>query len=167
MFARQMPTVKSEVDFNKVIADTLDLLQSRLKQSNIRLETELNPKIPLLFADPSQITQMITNLTVNALQAMPQGGTIKISTYFDKDNTILIVSDSGIGIEEDQLEKIFLPFYSTKPVGVGTGLGLSVVHGIITSHNGTVKVTSKPGKGSTFVVTLPAKSRNNKGVADE
>jgi two-component system NtrC family sensor kinase len=158
LFARQMPTRKSKVNLNKIITDTLDLLKSRLEQGKVKLETDLDPSLPMIDADPSQMTQMVTNLSVNAMQAMPQGGRIEISTKSGKNAIVLTVKDTGSGIEEELLEKIFLPFFTTKPIGVGTGLGLSVVHGIITSHNGTIEVQSKAGKGSTFTVTLPFKA---------
>lgn len=158
LFARQMPTQMQDVSLNKVVADTLDLLTSRLEQGRIRLTLELGDNLPELKADSSQLTQMVTNLCVNALQAMPQGGKLNVSTQFKDDKVILEVSDTGTGISKADLEKIFLPFYTTKPVGVGTGLGLSVVHGIIDSHRGSIKVSSKPGKGSKFTVILPVQN---------
>lgn len=157
LFARQMPTQKSEVNLNKVILDTLDLLKSRLEQGKVKQILELSPELPLLIADPSQMTQMVTNLCVNAMQAMLNGGNLKINTHTDNGCIVMDINDNGIGMDEEQIKKIFLPFYTTKPVGVGTGLGLSVIHGIITSHYGTIDVQSKPGKGSTFTVRLPLK----------
>jgi signal transduction histidine kinase len=159
LFARQMPTQMSEVNLNKVITDTLDLLKSRLEQGKVKQLLELSPDLPMLKADPSQMTQMVTNLCVNAMQAMVNGGNLKIITRMEHDNIIMDVSDNGIGMDEEQITKIFLPFYTTKPVGIGTGLGLSVIHGIITSHNGTIDVQSKLGKGSTFTVKLPLKAK--------
>jgi len=164
LFARQMPTIKSKVDLNKVITDTLDLLKSRVDQSKVILNMDLCSDLPLIEADPSQMTQVITNLCVNALQAMPQGGILDISTSISKEKVILGISDSGIGIKEEQRDKIFMPFYTTKPVGIGTGLGLSVVHGIVTSHNGTIAVHSKAGNGSQFVVSFPVKTERRQKV---
>ncbi len=155
LFARQMPTQMQEVSLNKVVTDTLDLLKSRLEQGKVQLIPELGDNLPLLRADASQLTQMVTNLCVNALQAMPQGGKLTVTTSLQKGKVILEVIDTGCGISKAELEKIFLPFYTTKPVGIGTGLGLSVVHGIVDSHQGSIKVNSKPGRGSRFTVSLP------------
>lgn len=155
LFARQLPTRMSGISLNKVIIDTLDLLKSRLEQGSVVVQTELQPDLPELTADPSQMTQVITNLSVNALQAMPDGGKLSIKTSLREQHIYLEISDTGIGMDAETRAKIFLPFFSTKPVGIGTGLGLSVVHGIITSHNGTIEVHSEPDKGSSFVVTLP------------
>ncbi len=162
LFARQMPTQKSEVSLNKVITDTLDLLKSRLEQGRVILQTELSPELPSFLADASQLSQVVTNLCVNALQAMPQGGKLLVSTSYQNGIIQLEVTDSGNGIPSEELDKIFLPFYTTKPVGVGTGLGLSVVHGIIDSHQGNIAVQSKPGKGTRFTVSLPAKPKSER-----
>jgi signal transduction histidine kinase len=155
LFARQMPTQKSGISLNKIILDTLDLLKSRLEQWNVSVITDLQPDLPELTADPSQMTQVITNLCVNALQAMPEGGSLHLTTSVQKKSICLEVTDTGTGMDAETRSKIFLPFFTTKPVGIGTGLGLSVVHGIITSHHGKIDVFSEPGKGSRFVVTLP------------
>jgi len=155
MFARQMPAMMSKIQINKVITDALDLLKSRLEQGKVNIILDLAADLPAITADPSQITQLVTNLAVNAMQAMPKGGNLTISTALNDKDIILRISDTGIGMAEDILNKIFLPFYTTKPVGIGTGLGLSVIHGIVTSHNGTIDVTSSVGIGSTFTVTLP------------
>jgi len=157
LFARQMPTRLSRVSLNKVIADTLDLLKSRLEYGKVQTFTDLQPDLPELEADPSQLTQLVTNLCVNALQAMPEGGKLNLKTALEQDKIVLQVSDTGVGIAPEEQAKIFLPFYTTKPVGEGTGLGLSVVHGIVESHQGTISVQSKPGRGSRFCVILPVR----------
>lgn len=94
------------------------------------------------------------NLAVNAMQAMPDGGVLTLSTKEVQGNISFSVSDTGIGMTKDVMAKIFMPFYTTKDIDQGTGLGLSVVHGIVTSHNGTIDVQSEPGEGSRFTVVL-------------
>lgn len=163
MFARQMPTVMSKIQLNKVIIDALDLLKSRLEQGKVNVVTDLAEDLPAFTADLSQISQLVTNLTVNAMQAMPRGGTLTIKTSVNKNDLLFAISDTGTGMTEEVISKIFMPFYTTKPVGVGTGLGLSVVHGIITSHNGKINVTSKVGEGSVFTVTLPVSVKQKQG----
>jgi signal transduction histidine kinase len=96
------------------------------------------------------------NLIVNALQAMPQGGDLRIQTLCEENQVLLVVEDTGIGMSDEVLEKIFTPFFTTKEVGEGTGLGLPVVHGIITSHGGSVRVKSKVSQGTRFEIRLPA-----------
>ncbi len=162
MFARQMPTQKSKIQLNKIVTDTLDLLKNRLEQNKVKLVLNLLPELPLLTVDSSQMTQLVTNLVVNALQAMQSGGKLHISTTSGENTLVMEIADTGCGIPLEELDKIFLPFYSTKPVGEGTGLGLSVVHGIVSSHNGAINVVSKPGKGSKFIIELPVSAQNQK-----
>ena len=97
------------------------------------------------------------NLTVNAVQAMPEGGELTLRTRAVPPGVALVVQDTGVGMEESLREKIFLPFFTTKEVDQGTGLGLAVVHGIITAHGGRIEVESQPGQGSRFTVWLPVR----------
>jgi two-component system NtrC family sensor kinase len=108
-----------------------------------------------VVADPGQLHQVLVNLTVNSMQAMPNGGILTISTYGKNDRVGLRVEDTGDGMSRDVVEKIFVPFFTTKDVDQGTGLGLSVVEGIVTTHGGTINVDSSPGKGTLFEVSLP------------
>ena len=98
------------------------------------------------------------NLLLNACQAMPEGGTLSLALHSTDATVELTVQDSGCGISQEQLSKIFDPFFSTKAVGEGTGLGLTVVHGILQEHQGAIRVTSVPGQGTTFMVSLPIHS---------
>jgi len=124
------------------------------------------PDMPEILADPAQLEQVLVNLVVNALQSMPGAGKITVQTQFDDHDISLIVEDTGTGMTEDILEQIFIPFFTTKDVGHGTGLGLPVVHGIITAHDGSINVKSKPGHGTRFEVRLPvAKPENIKESA--
>jgi len=118
------------------------------------------------MADPGQIHQVLVNLTVNAMQALPEGGMITIRTALKGKNIEISVADNGIGMDPELIPKIFIPFFTTKEIDQGTGLGLSVVHGIVTTHNGKIKVESKPGRGSVFRVSLPISKETLKGGRD-
>ncbi len=154
-FARQMPPQKIQVNLNKVVEEGLYFLESRCVKDGIELLRTLSSEIPNITADPAQLNQILVNLVVNALHAMPEGGILKVCTLVTKKDVSLIVEDTGIGMSEEILEQIFLPFFTTKDVGQGTGLGLPVVHGIVTSHGGRIKVQSEVGKGTRIEIQLP------------
>jgi signal transduction histidine kinase len=155
IFARQMPPSKTLVSLNQIVNDGLYLLDTRLAKKGIELALLLAPSLPEITADPVQLHQVLVNLIVNALQAMPDGGRLTIQTRGSEDAVSLIVEDTGTGMSEEVLQKIFVPFFSTKDVGEGTGLGLAVVHGIVKAHGGFIKVESAPERGSRFEVQLP------------
>ena len=113
---------------------------------------ELKKKLPYIPGDASQINQVIINLVVNAIHAMPDGGRLTIKTGAEKNGIYLKIKDTGTGIEKDIRNKIFLPFFTTKEVDQGTGLGLSVVYGIVQEHGGIITLSSRVGEGSTFNV---------------
>jgi len=156
IFARQMPSQKIKVNVNRLVEEVLNFFKSRCAQEGVELICSLSPNLPGIDADPSQLNQVVINLIVNALQAMPQGGDLKIQTLYEENQVLIVVEDTGIGMSDEVLEKIFTPFFTTKEVGEGTGLGLPVVHGIITSHGGSVRVKSKVGQGTRFEIQLPA-----------
>jgi len=156
LFARQRPTRKMEVDLNKVVKDGLYFLEARCAKSGVALEKQLAVDLPKIHGDRAQLHQVLVNLLVNAIQAMPEGGTLTVRTNARAGWVYLSVSDTGVGIERDVVGKIFLPFFTTKDVGEGTGLGLAVVHGIVTSHGGEIRVESAVGEGSRFLVSFPA-----------
>lgn len=155
LFARQKPLSKAKVDLNAVVEDALYFLSARYSAMNVDVERDLAEDLPEITADPVQLHQALINLIINALHAMPKGGSLRIRTRSLKRAVSLFVEDSGTGMNEDVAAKIFLPFYTTKEVDQGTGLGLSVVHGIVTSHGGTITVDSEEGKGTTFEIVLP------------
>ncbi len=155
VFARQMPSRKAEVDLNEVVEDTFFFLEGRCAKAGIEVVREPAPNLPGIIADPAQLKQILVNLIVNAIQAMPDGGTLTVSTQIGDASVLLIVQDTGAGMNEETLEKIFLPFFTTKDVDEGTGLGLAVVHGIVTSHGGSIDVESQPGHGTRFEIRLP------------
>ncbi len=154
LFSRQMPPKKSVVNLNKIIDDGFYFLENRCAKQGVEIIKDLDPSLPDIVADPSQMHQVLVNLTVNAMQAMPDGGLISISTSQQGKEIVLLIKDTGIGMNAELLRKIFIPFFTTKDIDQGTGLGLSVVHGIVTAHNGSIHVESEPRKGSTFKITL-------------
>jgi len=161
LFARQMPAKRVEVDLNGLVEDGLKLVATQLSRGGIDLVSDLATDLPLLTADPSQLRQVVVNLVVNSIQAMPGGGKLVVRTLTQPDRVLLIVEDEGVGMDGEALKQIFLPFFTTKGVGEGTGLGLSVVHGIVTSHGGSIQVESRPGAGARFEVSLPILSQSS------
>jgi signal transduction histidine kinase len=158
LFARQKPPMKTKVDLNQLVEEELYFLESRCAKEGIELVRSLSIDLPEITADREQLHQVLVNLVVNAIQAMPAGGKLTISTSANEDHVSLIVEDTGIGMEQDVVKQIFIPFFTTKEIGQGTGLGLSVVHGIVTAHGGSINVESEVGRGSRFVVQLPLKA---------
>lgn len=155
LFARQMPPQTAAVQLDKLVEDGIGFIEGRCTKNDIKLVRRLHPNLPEITADPGQMLQVLINLLVNAVQAMPHGGKLTITTDLVDDMVRLIVKDTGVGMREDTRRKVFLPFFTTKDINEGTGLGLAVVHGIVTSHGGTVEVRSKIGVGSRFIVSLP------------
>lgn len=155
LFGRQMPPQKSRINLNKMIEDGLYFIKSRCRKSGIAIELELAQNLPEITADQSQIYQVLVNLAVNAVQAMPDGGRLTIGTRSGDNTVLLIVEDTGVGMNEETQKKIFLPFFTTKEINEGTGIGLSVVHGIVISHGGTINVESEIGRGTLFEIRLP------------
>lgn len=158
IFARKLPPRKTRVDLNQLLKEALLFFESRFSQEGVELLQNLSPELPEILADPAQLNQVIVNLILNALQAMKTGGRLTINTCGSKATLSFIVEDTGVGMSEEVMEKIFTPFFTTKGVGQGTGLGLSVVHGIVTSHGGSIKVESEPNRGSRFEIQLPITS---------
>jgi two-component system, NtrC family, sensor kinase len=156
IFARQVPTEKRLVQLNTVVCEALSLLEVRCIRSGVKMSLKLEESLPGIFADAGQLQQVVLNLAVNALQSMSAGGILTVLTAHEDGCVLLSVRDTGHGVSADVLRRVFNPFFTTKEVGQGTGLGLSVVHGIVTAHGGTVSAASEEGKGSSFDVLLPA-----------
>lgn len=163
VFARQAPSSMTQVTLNQLIEDGLYFLKSRCAKAGIELVREIAPNLPEIQADPSQLNQVFVNLVVNSIQAMPEGGKLTITVAVRDDMVFISIGDTGYGMDKEALEKIFLPFFTTKDIGEGTGLGLSVVHGIVTSHGGTIEVESEVGKGTRFEIRLPIKKKKDMG----
>jgi signal transduction histidine kinase len=157
MFARQELPQKAGVNLNELVQDGLFFLESRCKRQGIEVVRSLAQNLPEITADASQLHQVLVNLVVNAIQAMPDGGRLTLSTASADDSVTLVVEDTGTGMSDDVMKKLFIPFFTTKDVGQGVGLGLAVVHGIVSGHRGTIGVQSELGVGSRFEVNLPVK----------
>ena len=146
----------TEIDISRVLDDTLQLLEPQLRGNQIEIIRAYDPDSPQVFGNAGKLQQVFTNLLLNARDAIPAGGSIKISTTPAEDHSLTIeVSDSGMGIAPENVAKIYDPFYTTKGVGRGTGLGLAVSYGIVQEHSGHISVESNPGRGTTFRITLP------------
>lgn len=151
-FARPRNPHWGEVDLAKVLNSVIDLV-THSASKGIRFHNDIAGPIPSLLGDEEQLTQVILNLTLNAAQAMPGGGDVWLAARHLKDGIAIQVRDEGAGIAEENMDKIFDPFFTTKDSG--TGLGLSVVHQIVTQHGGTVTVTRNEEKGTTFTLFFP------------
>ena len=164
-FARQTPIERRPLAMSLVVQDIADVIQERLEKRGIRFEMKLESDCPDVSADRDQMGQVLLNLIVNAIQAMPEGGILSLSLRCRNDHVRLSVADTGCGIPAEHVPKLFTPFFSTKEVGEGTGLGLTVVHGIIEEHQGSITVDSEPGQGTTFHIDLPAHRSNTPPAA--
>ncbi len=165
-FARRRPIERKPMDLKKTIADCLDIVQERLKQHRVEVETSYAEPLPLVHADPDQMSQVLLNLVLNAIQAMPEGGRLSLALEPEGPGMKLSVADTGSGMPAETLNKIFDPFFTTKDVGAGTGLGLTVVHGIVEDHGGAIHVYSVPGRGTTFTIHLPIHREFSQGGED-
>ena len=157
-FARQRQLTVRPTDLNALIKKTLEDLSIQPQFQAIRMTLDLDPDLPLVEVDESQIRQVFLNLIANAVDAMKEKGRLWVRSRRVAGGMVeLAFQDTGPGIPPGQLKEIFTPFFTTKPVGKGTGLGLSIVYGIIKMHQGQIGVDSKTGQGATFVITLPIK----------
>ena len=154
-FSCEMPSQFRMQDLNGVVAGVLRLLHRQVEKARLVLRTDLSKSLPKVRIDRVQVEQVITNLVLNAVAATAPGGELLVSTEAKDGAVYLCVEDTGQGIAPEHIRKIFQPFFTTKPPGVGTGLGLSVVHGIIKGHGGDISVESRLGKGTAFTITLP------------
>lgn len=159
-FSRTSATEFSGVDLNKVISETLTLLQHQLKTSRIKVETEFYERLPLIHGNPGKLQQVFLNLFLNARDAMAGlGGTLRVQTS-NGSSVEVNIRDTGTGIAPENIHKIYDPFFTTKTMpkegqSRGTGLGLSVTYGIIQEHAGKITVESAPGQGTTFHLEFP------------
>ncbi len=162
-FARQSEPNIRPVDINKVLEAALLLVGHQIDLENIKLEKKSDVHLPLVLADFDKIQQVLINIIMNAIQAMPDGGNLTVATRMAKgvrigeslkDTIRIDISDTGVGITKENMSKLFTPFFTTKEKGKGVGLGLPVVHGIIEQHKGKIKVASEPKVGTTFTIYL-------------
>lgn len=157
-FSRRSEPEFKDADVSDLINRSILLSRHKLELQGISLNTALDPDVPAIQGDINQLQQCVINLIFNAIDAMPGGGELFISSAFDRSEgqVTITVRDTGQGIAPENLEHIFEPFFTTKKEGYGVGLGLSTVHGIIQRHNGIVEVKSHPGQGVAFIIKLPA-----------
>jgi two-component system, NtrC family, sensor kinase len=155
-FARERPAVKEPLSLNDVVRRTVRLIRNQKLFRGVTIEEQLSSDLPAVNGDTNRLQQVVLNLCLNAREAMEDGGTIHIGTRTKEGQVILEVRDTGHGIKPEDLEQVFEPFFSTKPVGQGTGLGLSVTYGIVDQHSGRIEVDSEEGTGTTFTVLLPS-----------
>ncbi|NLZ37983.1 MAG: hypothetical protein GX893_00030 [Firmicutes bacterium] len=147
------PNLK-KIDIHIILEEILLLIESKSLLEDVNIYKNLSARLPAVEADPAQIKQVFLNIATNAIQAMPNGGNLTITTVVDKDKVRVQFADTGTGMTEAQLKKIFNPFFTTKENG--TGLGLTISYRIIERHNGRIFAESKPGEGTTFTIELPA-----------
>jgi signal transduction histidine kinase len=168
-FSRRTPFNKELIDLNKVLQETLALIERQALFFNVAIVKDLDPLLPQVMADASQFQQVFMNIVMNAVQAMEEKGTVTIVTRRADhgDFVEVTISDTGCGIPPEKIDRIFDPFYTTKPSGRGTGLGLSIAYGIVTEHAGTIEAHSKVGKGSTFIIRVPAAAEARSAAAVE
>ena len=152
-FARPSASEKTSIDLPALIGEVLLLTSKQLERAGIHLSREL-ADVPAVSGNATQLKQVVLNLVLNAMEAMPDGGDLAIELHPERDGVVIRVEDTGIGMDEETVAQIFDPFYSTK--GEGTGLGLAVTYGIIEGHGGAIQVDSRPGQGTTFSIWLPA-----------
>jgi two-component system NtrC family sensor kinase len=160
-FARQAPLVPQANHLGEVVQRCLLLVGHQCELQQVEVESHLDPKMPPFYCDAGQIQQVLLALLVNAVEAMPHGGRLKLETAYNaaRREAEILVSDEGMGIPEEVLPHIFEPFFTTKAEGKGVGLGLAVAFGIVQQHGGHIEVSSTPQKGTTFKVTLPEEPR--------
>jgi len=155
-FARQNEVLAQSTDVNALLSETIEEMSIQPVFQDLEIVRRLDPDLPSIQADPAQLKEVFINLMTNAAEAMEGDGSLTIATAPAEDCMVAVVfQDTGCGIPEENLSKIFTPFFTTKPIGKGTGLGLAIVYGIIKMHRGQIYVASEVGVGSTFTITLP------------
>ena len=154
-FARQTPARTAPTDVNDLVERTAQLLDMQASVRNVKIVKELDRSLPLLDLDKAKLQQVFSNLMINAIEAMPKGGTLTLSSRRSEDGPYadFLFADTGIGIPPENMNRLFDPFFTTKTLG--TGLGLAVSYGIIQQSGGTIKIHSEVGRGSVFIVRLP------------
>jgi signal transduction histidine kinase len=155
-FSRQNEILAQETDLNDLLREMAEEVSQQDLYQQIEVVTDLEPDLPLIQADPLQLRQVLLNLMNNAAEAMPDGGRLTLRPRKGPEAGFVSVQvqDTGVGIPKQNMNKLFTPFFTTKPIGKGTGLGLVIIYGIVKMHQGQISVESQVGEGTTFTVTL-------------
>jgi len=156
-----------ELDINKVLEDTLQLLEPQLRNTRIHVVRNYSADLAPAYGDPSKLQQVFMNMVLNARDAMPVGGELLIQTRCVESSVVVDFKDTGIGIAPENIARIYDPFFTTKEVGQGTGLGLSLSYGIIQEHGGRILVESRPGEGTHFSIKLPSAQSRQLQIASD
>jgi signal transduction histidine kinase len=151
-FAKMPAPEMQPVNLNTLVAETMKLFEAQFVRARVTARLDLEPALPIVSADPEQITRALRNLVLNAIDAMPEGGTLTARTTQQGAGARIEISDSGKGLSPEECERLFTPYYTTKTHG--TGLGLAIVQSVISDHHGRISVESQPGKGTTFRIDL-------------
>jgi nitrogen fixation/metabolism regulation signal transduction histidine kinase len=151
-FARMPAPEMQPVSFNELVSETLKLFEPQLDQARVWANAALDPRLGPVQADPEQMIRVLRNLILNAIDAMPEGGTLTVRTSALEGGVRLEVSDTGQGLTPEECSRLFTPYYTTKTHG--TGLGLAIVQSVVSDHHGRILVESAPGKGTTFRIEL-------------
>jgi signal transduction histidine kinase len=167
LFARQAPASGEPVALNDLIRESLFLLESRCRRAGVKIVLALAADLPTVPADRSLLGQAFVNVAVNGIQAMPAGGPLEVTTKALATGVELVVEDHGEGMAPEVLARCFDPFYTTRDIGQGSGMGLAVTHGIVTSLGGSIEAASAAGKGSRFVIRLPCAAAREGGHGGE
>lgn len=156
-FGRRVPAEEGRVCLNRVLSDVLELMEYQIRTDNIQIVLSLSENLPSVTGDANQLKQVFLNIIVNARQAMLDGGVLTVTTRMTEDGSAEVaIGDTGCGMSPEMTEKIFEPFYTTKTEEGGSGIGLFLCQNIARDHGGMLAVSSRPGEGSTFILTLPA-----------
>ena len=155
-FARQHQVDVQEINLSELIQNVIEIEKKHARYDKVHMHVEIEDDLPRIQADPAQLQEVVYNLLQNAAEAMPDGGSIMVRARSGPAGMVTFeVQDTGTGIAEEDMSKIFTPFFTTKPIGKGTGLGLAITYGIVKMHRGQISIQSHEGKGTTFTVSLP------------
>ncbi len=165
-FSRGKDTVFQPIEINSVISQAIEFLEYKLKKKNILFRQKLSPGLPTINGDKEHLEQVFINMILNSMDALCEEGELSIRTYSANQKVTTIIKDNGIGISQAEIHKIFDPFYTSKSIGQGTGLGLTVCKNIIESHNGTIDVASEVGKGTSIKLNFPALKESSERKTD-
>lgn len=162
IYTRKEPLEIRPTDIHRLLDEVLAFISFRLEKRGIVVETRYSPHLPAMMVDPDQLEQVFLNIIINAAHAMEKGGTLTIATAWPDDSEMptarISFTDTGVGIPPENMKRIFEPYFTTRPPGQGTGLGLYVCHNIVEKHGGHIEVESQEGQGATFHVYLPVKT---------